>query len=568
VTGETGRRPADLGPPDINKDLQDPMAPPDPQPHSDPRAAAAACRWSEAYDLLAQVDPDDLTPDDLALFADAAWWCCRVEEEIELRQRACAGFVAAGRPRPAAYAAWMLSVRHGLRGQPSATSGWLQRARRHLSDQPECVEHGYVACSETEQALGAGDLDAAARHAARATDIGARFGDAGLVSLGLAWQGLCALAVNDLEQAARCLDEAMTAVAAGELDAHFTGWVYCFAIGMCMGVADLHRAGIWAQQAWRWASSLPEPTPYQGLCRVRQVEVMSLRGELEAAETEAHRACEEMLAFEPHLAGEAFYVTGEILRRRGDLAGAETAFERARELGQDPQPGLAMVRLAQGRVEAAASALRAADAGGPPFRRAALLSARVEVALADDDLATARAACQELDEVADEVPSDALGAMAATARGRVRLAEADAESALPVLRRAMTSWRTLELACEVAETRALVGLAMRELGDREGGELELQSARRAFERLGASADSRRFTLGTEPAPAATPLTARECEVLALVASGSTNRQIAAELVVSEHTVARHLSNIFTKLGVSSRTAAAAYAFEHDLVQSS
>jgi DNA-binding NarL/FixJ family response regulator len=542
------------------------MAPLARQLHRQARAAAEASRWSEVYELLRHVDLDSLAPQDIALFADAAWWCCRVEEEIELRQRAFADFLAAGRPRQAAYAAWLLSVRHGLRGQPSAASGWLQRAQRQLVDQAECVEHGYVACSEAEQALSEGRTEAAEEHATRAVASGRRFGDPDLVALGLSWQGLCRLAVNDLEDGARLLDEAMTSVAAGELDPHFTGWVSCFAIGICMGVADLRRAGTWAQQAWDWASSLPEPTPYRGLCRVRQVEVMSLRGELAAAETEARRACDEMLSFEPNLAGEAFYVTGEILRRRGDLRAAEAAFSQSRELGHDPQPGMALIRLAEGRLEAAATALRAADPGRPPFQRAALLAARVEVALAGGDLATARAACREMDQVTDETPSDALAAAAATARGRVRLAEADAEAALRELRLAVTSWRALELACEVAETRALIGLAMRELGDQEGAELELQAAQRAFQRLGAAADAQRvaaFLAGPDPAPS--KLTARECEVLRLVASGRTNRQVAAELVVSDHTVARHLSNIFTKLGVTSRTAAAAYAFEHDLV---
>ncbi|HSK90884.1 MAG TPA: LuxR C-terminal-related transcriptional regulator [Euzebyales bacterium] len=531
------------------------------------RRAAEQRRWAEAYDLLGHADGAGLDPDGLALFADCAWWCCRVDEEIELRRRAFTGFAAAGQRRRAAYAAWLLSVRHGLRGEPTAASGWLKRAQRQLTDESEGVVHGYVACGETEQALGQGRIDAAEGHATRAARLGERFGEPGLIALAVAWLGLCRLARNEIEEGTGLLDEAMTAVVGGELDPHFTGWVYCFVIGMCMGVADLQRAGTWSRAAWDWASSLPQATPYQGLCRVRQVEVMSLRGELRVAEAEARRACDEMLAFEPHLAGEAFYVTGEILRRRGELTAAEHAFARARELGHDPQPGLARIRLAEGRTEAAGVSLRAALAvpGRMPFQRAGLLAAQVEVALAADDQATAWDACDELERIAAEVPSDALTATAATARGRVRLTEGDAEAALAELGPAATSWRALELTCDVAETRALVGLALRDLGDREGAALELDAARQTFDHIGAHADARRVAVllgAADELPGG--LTERECEVLRLVAAGRTNRQIAEALVLSEHTVARHLSNIFTKLDVSSRTAAAAFAFEHDL----
>lgn len=531
------------------------------------RGAAHDLRWREAYRLLQQVDPAELSPEDLELFADAAWWSCRVAEELELRQQAFAGFVAGGRSRRAVYTAWLLSVRYGLRDEAALSSGWLQRAQRQLADEPDCVEAGYVACGLVEQALGEGRLEQAEHHAGRAIAIGARFDAPELVALAVSWQGQCRLLDGDVEEGLRLLDEAMASVAAGELDPHFTGWISCFAVGMCMGVADLRRAGSWAQAAWEWASTLPQDTPYLGLCRVRQVEVMGLRGELEVAAAEAERACEEMLEFEPHLAGEAFYVTGEILRRRGALEEAERAFTKARGLGHDPQPGLARIRFAQGRTTAAAASLRAAlaDPGRPAFQRASLLAAQVEVAVGDDELAVAREACDDLMAIAQQVPTRALDATAATARGRLRLAEGDPEAALAVLHPAVAAWRTLGMSCQTAEARVLVGMAMRALGDEEGAELELASARESFERCGASGDAERVAdliEGARPLPRG--LTPRECEVLQLTAAGHTNRQIASELVLSEHTVSRHLSNIFAKLDVSSRTAAAAFAFEHDL----
>lgn len=274
------------------------------------RVAAGRGRWAEAYDILRSADESALDPADLELLADCAWWRCRVDEEIAICQRAHAGFVALGQVRRAAYTAWMLSVRHGLRGERPAASGWLRRAQRLLAEEPECLEHGYVACSEAEEALGQGRTADAEALAQRAVRIGQRFDARGLVALGISWQGLALIAGHEVASGTALLDEAMCSVMAGELDSHFTGWVYCFAIGMCMGVVDLGRAVAWTDAARAWCESLPEPTPYHRLCRVRQVEVMSWRGELERAETEARRACEEMLAFEPHLAGEAFYVAG------------------------------------------------------------------------------------------------------------------------------------------------------------------------------------------------------------------------------------------------------------------
>lgn len=512
-----------------------------------------------------------LTPDEWQLWADAAFWSCRTDSELGCRRRAFAGFVDSGEPLRAAYTAWLLAVRLGLRGDQLGASGWLQRAHRHANGRAESVEHGYVACGQAEREVLDGRPAAGQEHAARAVAIGQRFGDGELVALGLAWLGMCEYTAGDPERGARCLDEAMVSVTGGELEDFFTGWIYCFVTGVCIGVADLKRADTWTRQAWAWASALPRPTPYLAICRIRQVELLCLRGELLEAEGEVERlvGCHERLGVEPNLAGEAYYLQGEVLRRRGDLSGAEAAFDRARGLGLDPQPGHALVLLARGRAGEAASTLRAAEAGGPPLRQGALLSARVEVAVADRDLSGAEAACAALTELAGAVDNEAMEAMAATCRGQVLLARSEAESALSELRLATTSWRSLGLASELARACTLVGLAMRQLGDEEGARHEFRWAKQTFERRGALPEAARVVALLDErgwARSSPRLTDRECEVLAHVADGSTNLQIAEALSLSQHTVARHLSNIFTKLGVSSRTAAAAHAWAHGIAR--
>jgi DNA-binding CsgD family transcriptional regulator len=522
--------------------------------------------WAEAYGELRALDPAGLAPRDLEGLAEAAWWLSRSEESLAARQQAYAGYVAAAEEPRAAQCAARLCVEHFLRGQPAAAAGWLMRAQRHLREQPECVQHGFLAMYEAAVALFRGQADQALALAERATELGQRFGDRDLVAMGIHQQGLARIAAGRVAEGMALLDEAMTAVVARELGSFYTGVIYCNVLAACLELNDLERAGEWNEAARAWCESLPPEAPYPGLCRVNRAEAASLRGAWPEAEAEARRAAEE-LTFNPMAAGRAFYQTGEIRRRIGNLAGAEEAYGKARELGYEPQPGLALLQLAQGRVEAAAGALRLALTGGAGSRlqRARLLAAQVEVALAAGDLDAAGAAGDELATIAADLGTPALDAAAATARGALRLAEDDPPGAIEALRRACELWRELRLPYEAAQARMAYGVAARRAGHEEAAGLELRAALAGFERLGAGADAgRAAALLAERAALPGGLSAREAEVLRLVAAGRTNREIAAALVVSEHTVARHLQNIFAKLDVPSRAAATAFAVERGL----
>ncbi len=523
--------------------------------------------WAEAYEELRALDPSVLAPQDLEGLADAAWWLSRMQESTAARQRAYAGYAAAGDDRRSGFVATRLCIEHFLRGEPAVGAGWLMRARRHLEHLEDGVEQGFLSTAQARIELTKGDLDDAMTHARRATEIGQRNGHRDLIAMGIHLEGLVLIATGRVPEGMALLDEAMTSVVARELSDYFTGAVYCNVLEACLELADVRRAGEWSEASRAWCESLPAGSPYPGLCRVNRAEVADLQGAWMEAEIEALRASEELLSFNPMAAAWALYEAGEIRRRLGDVPGAENAFARAHELGFEPQPGLALLRLAQGKVDAAVTGIRMAlgGPGGGRLRRARLLAAQVDVALAAGDLDTARQATCDLEGTARDFDTPALDAAAATARGAVRLAEGDVPGALDALRHASSVWQAVRLPYEGARARMLYAVALRAAGASEDALLELRAALSVFERLGAATDAARaaeLLAGRPDLPRG--LTVREAEVLRLVASGKSNRDIAAELVISEHTVARHLQNIFGKLDVSSRSAATAFAFEHGL----
>jgi DNA-binding CsgD family transcriptional regulator len=530
------------------------------------RDAVERGSWSEAYDLFLALEPLE-RPEDRERFADAAWWTGRIEESIAARQKAYTGYAESGDDRRAGWMSARLCMEHFLRDEPAVGAGWFARTQRHAKSLPDCVELGFAALLEGTVLLFSGDPEMALPLAERATEIAQRFGDRELLGMAIHTQGLILIEQGHVSEGVALLDEAMTSVVAGELSDFFTGAIYCSVIGACLELADVRRAGDWSEAARVWAESIPPESPFPGMCRINRAQLASLRGDWPQAEAEAVRASEELLSFNSALAGEALYETGDVRRRLGDIAGAEAAFARAHELGFEPQPGLALLRLGQGKVEAAVAALRVAvtETSGGRLQRTRLLWAFADAALATGDLHAAGSAADELDAIARDSNAPVLAASAATVRGSLLLAEGDVPAAMTSLRRAGALWQELRLPYEGARARMAYGLAMRAAGDEDGARLELRAALAAFERLGAAGDAAAASdLLGGPKELPRGLTAREAEVLRLVASGKTNRDIAVELVISEHTVARHLQNMFVKLGVASRAAATAFAYEHGL----
>jgi DNA-binding NarL/FixJ family response regulator len=414
--------------------------------------------------------------------------------------------------------------------------------------------------------MAGGRFAEALTHAERATGIAQRFGDRDLLAMSIHAEGRMLIALGRVTEGIARLDEAMTSVIAGELSPYFTGVIYCSVLEACLDLGDVGRAGEWSDAAMAWCSTLAPEAPFSAFCRINRAQVAGLRGAWSQAEAEASSVAEGV-GFGPAAAGRGFYEAGELRRRMGDLAGAEEAFVRAREFGQDPQPGLALLRASQGKVDVALQALqRSIDAPGVSIsQRARLLSARVVVALTAHDLAAAREATDGLEAMADASDVPALAASAAAARGALCLAEGDVQGAIERLHQACSAWQELKLPYETALAHRAYGAALLAAGATDDAAVELRVASETFEQLGATPDVaavRALLEGPTELPAG--LTAREAEVLRLVASGRTNRDIAVELVISEHTVGRHLQNIYAKLGVGSRAAATAFAFEHGL----
>ena len=525
--------------------------------------------WKEADAAFAAADADGpLAPADLELWAAAAYMRGNDEDFRERLARAYELYSGAGEAPAAIRCAFWIAVFLFRSGAHGPAGGWLARAQRLVPEAGDCAEAVYLGIPGMFRLEAMGEYAQAAAAAAAMAADARRLGDDDLFALAVHAHGANLVLEGHVEEGLRLLDEAMLGVVAGRVSPIPTGIVYCGVIMGCETACEVARAQEWTAALTRWCERQPDMLAFTGACLVHRSELLQLRGEWDQALTEAGRAVERCAERDAGSMARAAYRRGEILRLRGDAAGAEAAYREAAAGGREPQPGLALLRLDGGeRTTARAMLQRALQEKPEAHERAALLPALLEVAIAGGDLEGAEAACGELGEVATRLGTELVAARAAQARGTVALARAQPGPALADLRRAGALWRALDAPYDTARVRELVGLACRAMGDEETARSELDAAEAVFRELGARADAERVAaaLGTRRSAERHGLTARELEVLRLVAGGATNKAIAAELVLSERTVDRHVSNILAKLRVGSRAGATAYAYEHHLL---
>ena len=524
--------------------------------------------WAESYRLLQAADRDaPLDAEDLERLAIAAYLVGRDDDCEAFSARAHQTFLDRGDREGAARAAFWLGFALLGRGAMAPASGWLARAERVLDEgQLDCVVRGYLLIPAAIQHIVQGDPSAAHASFSQAAEIARRFADRDLASLACHGRGRALIRLGNIIEGVALLDEAMVSVIAGDVTAIVAGDVYCSVLEACQETFDLRRAYEWTTSLARWCARQPDLVRYRGECLIYRAEVLQLRGNWSDAARDAQDAC-ALLMPRPAV-GAAFYRLGEIHRLRGEFTKAEDAYTRARERGRKPQPGLSLLRLAQGQIDAAAASIRGVllDTRARAAR-SRMLAAAVEILLAANDPASAREASAELSEIATSLGAPLLSGTSAHATGAVLLADGDIGAASTSLRQASEIWRDLEMPYEEAQTSVLLAAVCERRGDQDGRWLELDAARRLFKQLNAQPCLARIDEQSDRSTrqAVGSLSEREVQVLRLVAAGKTNRAIADELFISEKTVARHVSNIFDKLGVSSRSGATAWAYQHDLV---
>lgn len=534
------------------------------------RAAYDRRCWLDAYkSLTIAAEQSTLDAQDLWRLGVSAYMIGREEDWVAALERRYRAQRDSDEGVAAARSAFWIGFYLASRGAAGRAAGWLGRAQRLLDGKAPCAEEGYLLLAAAYEQMFSGAYEAAYASASDAVAIGERFGEADLVAYARHLQGRTLVRQARVGDGLALLDEVMVSVLADELSPLVTGVLYCSVIEACQEVYEPARAGEWTEALARWCETQPSMVANAGQCLVHRAEIARLHGHWDGALEQAQRAAERFaLGVDQRACAAAFYQQAEVRRLRGDTAAAEEAYRSVSRLGAEPQPGLGLLRLAQGQAEFAASGVgRALSVTTQPLHRAPLLTAQVEIMLARGENEHARQSATELDEIADRYVCTVLQAMAAQARGALDLADNRPEDSLRSLRRAGTLWRQVEAPYETARVRVLAGSGCRMLGDTDGACWEWEAARTAFTELGAAPDLAHLDtlVRGEPAAAGCGLSPRELEVLRLLATGYTNKAIAGELVLSTKTVDRHVSNIFTKCGVSSRSAATAYAYQQGLV---
>ena len=528
-------------------------------------------RWAEAFEQLATADAEQgLAAGQLEDLAVAAHCIGKDEESADAWSRAYAAHLESGDPARAALAAGWCGFGLLIRGEFAMGSGWLSRAQTLCQDNNlDCPATWFALCQAAAGTMLGGDYAGALPLFEETQRNADRIRDANTMTLSRLGRGQCLTFMGQAREGLPLLDEVMVAITHDDVSPIVVGLAFCAAIESCQQVLDVRRAQEWTAALTRWCEEQPDLVPFRGNCLVHRAEILALHGAWPEAYDEAERARDWLAGTvaAPAL-GNAHYQLGELHRLRGEFAEAEAAYKEASQFGHETQPGLGLLRLAQGHVDSATAAIRRAlDETADIVRRARLLGAHTEVALAAGEVAIARGAASELAAIATQVDSPLLRARAMHADGAVTLAEGDPRAALGLLRSAWSVWQEIEAPYDGARARVLIGVACRGLGDEDTAEMELDAARWVFQELGAAPELALVRKLSRRAPATTPggLSLREVQVLRLVAAGKSNRAIADELFLSEKTVHRHLSNIFTKLEVGSRAAATAYAFRHHLV---
>ena len=527
--------------------------------------------WGQAFQsLVAAEHRSEIAVEDVERLATCAYLIGRAEDSARGWERAHHQHLSRDETVEAARCAFWVSFVLLNRGELARGGGWVHRGQRLLETSGrDCVELGLLGYVESLRRVVGGDADGAAVGFESAAVIGDRFGNAELAALARVGQGRCLIKRGEVLAGMALLDEAMSMVSAAEISPTVLGDLYCTVIEGCHDVFDVPRAREWTDAFARWCAAQPEIVVYQGQCLVHRAELLFFGGLWSQAALEARRACAALSKPRVHPAlGSAHYIRAELHRVRGEFAEAEAAYRRASAWGREPQPGLALLWLGRGQVGLAVSTIQQALAGtdDDPVTRAALLGPMVEISLAASNIATARRAADELaGHTTPDLP--VISAMAAQANGSVLIAEGKPGSAQSILRRAWTGWTALGAPYEAARVRILIGAAQRALGNYQGEVLELDAAQTELRRLGAWTDlpPRVEQINCSTKGLEQELTAREVEVLRLLATGVTNKEISVGLFISEKTVATHVSSILHKLGVRSRSAATAYAHERRLL---